>query len=561
MKLSKLLQYNQIIVQCHDNPDADAIASGFGVYTYLKMHGKNVRLVYGGRNVIRKSNLVMMVKELEIPIENVRHTSGEEPAELLVTVDCQYGEGNVTLYPAQHVAVIDHHRVSKALPKMHEVQSNLGACSTLIWNMLKAEGIDPNENEKLVTALYYGLFTDTGNLEEIYHEKDMELRDNAKYHVGLLTRLRNANISIEELETAGAALLRCDYNEQYRFAVVKAGPCDPNVLGLISDMVLEVDSIDVCVVFAIQPNGVKISIRSCDEKIKANELAAKLCRDIGSGGGHLVKAGGTLQMNLLTKEYEAYCRKIGTVPRMVWDETGSYERPSMSAIKSYLEYRMVEYFENREHIEAVIFDLDGTLLNTLYDLTDSVNWALEKYGQPTRSIEEVRAFVGNGLRNLMRRAVPNGEENPVFEDLFEFFREYYKSHCNIKTAPYEGIMELMKELKGRGIQMAIVSNKIDAGVKELNAIHFAEYVDVALGEREGIERKPAPDSVNEAIRLLGVNKENTVYVGDSDVDIQTAKNAEIRCVSVSWGFRDEAFLMEHGAGIMIDRPLELLEYL
>lgn len=561
MKLSKLLQYNQIIVQCHDNPDADAIASGFGVYTYLKMHGKNVRLVYGGRNVIRKSNLVMMVKELEIPIENVRHTSGEEPAELLVTVDCQYGEGNVTLYPAQHVAVIDHHRVSKALPKMHEVQSNLGACSTLIWNMLKAEGIDPNENEKLVTALYYGLFTDTGNLEEIYHEKDMELRDNAKYHTGLLTRLRNANISIEELETAGAALLRCDYNEQYRFAVVKAGPCDPNVLGLISDMVLEVDSIDVCVVFAIQPNGVKISIRSCDEKIKANELAAKLCRDIGSGGGHLVKAGGTLQMNLLTKEYEAYCRKIGTVPRMVWDETGSYERPSMSAIKSYLEYRMVEYFENREHIEAVIFDLDGTLLNTLYDLTDSVNWALEKYGQPTRSIEEVRAFVGNGLRNLMQRAVPNGEENPVFEDLFEFFREYYKSHCNIKTAPYEGIMELMKELKGRGIQMAIVSNKIDAGVKELNAIHFAEYVDVALGEREGIERKPAPDSVNEAIRLLGVNKENTVYVGDSDVDIQTAKNAEIRYVSVSWGFRDEAFLMEHGAGIMIDRPLELLEYL
>ena len=561
MKLSKLLQYNQIIVQCHDNPDADAIASGFGVYTYLKMHGKKVRLVYGGRNVIRKSNLVMMIKELEIPIENVRHTSGEEPAELLVTVDCQYGEGNVTLYPAQHVAVIDHHRVSKALPKMHEVQSNLGACSTLIWNMLKAEGIDPNENEKLVTALYYGLFTDTGNLEEIYHEKDMELRDNAKYHMGLLTRLRNANISIEELETAGAALLRCDYNEQYRFAVVKAGPCDPNVLGLISDMVLEVDSIDVCVVFAIQPNGVKISIRSCDEKIKANELAAKLCRDIGSGGGHLVKAGGTLQMNLLTKEYEAYCRKIGTVPRMVWDETGSYERPSMSAIKSYLEYRMVEYFENREHIEAVIFDLDGTLLNTLYYLTDSVNWALGKYGQPTRSIEEVRAFVGNGLRNLMRRAVANGEENPVFEDLFEFFREYYKSHCNIKTAPYEGIMELMKELKGRGIQMAIVSNKIDAGVKELNAIHFAEYVDVALGEREGIERKPAPDSVNEAIRLLGVNKENTVYVGDSDVDIQTAKNAEIRCVSVSWGFRDEAFLMEHGAGIMIDRPLELLEYL
>lgn len=561
MKLSKLLKYNQIIVQCHDNPDADAIASGYAIYTYLKEHGKDVRLVYGGRNVIRKSNLVMMIKELEIPIENVRHTSKEEPTELLITVDCQHGEGNVTHYPAETVAVIDHHRVSKKLPKLQEVQSNLGACSTLVWNMLKDEGMDPNENENLATALYYGLYTDTGRLEEIYHEKDMELRDNAKYNVGLITKLRNANISIEELETAGAALLRCDYNEQYRFAVVKAGPCDPNVLGLISDMVLEVDAIDVCVVFSVMPNAVKLSVRSCEESIKANELAAKLCMGIGSGGGHLVKAGGTIQMNLLTKEYEAYCRRIDTEPRMVLDETGGAERPSMSAIKSFLEDRMIEYFENKEQIEAVIFDLDGTLLNTLYDLTDSVNWALEKYGLPSRSMEEVRSFVGNGLRNLMLQAVPEGENNPVFESLFEFFREYYKTHCNIKTVPYEGIIELMKELKGRDIKMAIVSNKIDASVKELNSIHFSEYVEVAIGEREGIGRKPEPDSVLEALRLLGVDAEHAVYVGDSDVDIQTAKNADVRCISVSWGFRDEAFLMESGAGIMIDRPLELLEYL
>lgn len=561
MKLSKLLKYNKIIIQCHDNPDADAIASGYAVYTYLKAHDKEVRLVYGGRNVIRKSNLVMMVKELEIPIENIRETSKEVPAELLVTVDCQYGEGNVTLYPAEKVAVIDHHRVGKELPKLHEVQSNLGACSTLVWHMLKEEGFDPNENVNLATALYYGLYTDTGNLEEIYHVKDMELRDTAKYNSGLITKLRNANISIEELETAGAALLRCDYNEQYRFAVVKAGPCDPNVLGLISDMVLEVDSIDVCVVFAILSNGVKLSIRSCDENIKANELAAKICMGIGSGGGHQIKAGGTLQMRLLTKEYESYCRRIGTEPRMVLDESGSYERPSMSAIKSYLEHRLIQYFENRESIEAVIFDLDGTLLNTLYDLADSVNLALEKYGQPQRTLEEVRSFVGNGLRNLMRQAVPDGEENPIFEDIFAFFVDYYKAHCNVKTAPYEGVLELMKELKGRGIKMAIVSNKVDAGVKELNEIHFAEYIDVAIGEREGIGRKPEPDSVNEALHMLGVEKEHAVYVGDSDVDIQTAKNAEIRCISVSWGFREEAFLMENGAGIMIDRPLKLLEYL
>ncbi len=561
MRLRDLLNFNQIIVQCHDNPDADAIASGYAVYDYLKAHGKDVRLVYGGRNIIRKSNLVMMVKELEIPIENVRHTSKEVPAELLVTVDCQYGEGNVTLYPAENIAVIDHHRVSKKLPKLHEVQSSLGACSTLVWNMLQEEGLDPNANEKLATALYYGLYTDTGNLEEIYHENDMRLRDTAKYDTGLITKLRNANISIEELETAGAALLRCDYNEQYRFAVVKAGPCDPNVLGLISDMVLEVDAIDVCVVFSVLPNGVKLSVRSCEESIKANELATKICSGIGSGGGHHVKAGGTLQLDLLTKEYEAYCRKIDTEPRMILDETGTSERPSLSAIKSYLEYRMVEYFENREQIEAVIFDLDGTLLNTLYDLTDAVNWSLEKYGLPARSVEEVRSFVGNGLRNLMLKAVPNGEENPVFESLFDFFREYYKSHCNIKTAPYEGVKELMRELQGRGVKMAIVSNKIDAGVKELNEIHFSEFVEVAIGEREGIGRKPAPDSVNEALKILKVDKEHAVYVGDSDVDIQTAKNADLRSISVTWGFRDAAFLMENGAGIMIDRPLELLEYL
>ncbi len=561
MKLRELLKFNQIVVQCHDNPDADAIASGYAVYMYLKSKGKDVRLIYSGRNVIRKSNLVIMVKELDIPIEHVRNTEKENPAELLVTVDCQYGEGNVTLYPAQTVAVIDHHRVNRKMPKLSEIQSHLGACSTLLWNMLQNEGIDVNKDSKLATALYYGLFTDTSGLEVIYHEKDMELRDTAQFDSALITKLRNANISIEELETAGAALLRCDYNEQYHFAVVKAGPCDPNVLGLISDMVLEVDAIDVCLVFNVLPNGVKLSVRSCVEDIKANELAAKICMGMGSGGGHHVKAGGFLQMGLLAKEYESYCRKIGTEPRMELDETGILERPSMSAIKSYLEYRMVEYFDKRDEAEAVIFDLDGTLLNTLDDLADSVNVALERYHLPLCSLEEVQSFVGNGLRNLMIQAVEDGEKYPQFEELFAFFKEYYKNHCNIKTAPYEGVIELMRELKGRNIKMAIVSNKFDAGVKELNEKYFKEFTQAAIGEREGVRRKPAPDSVNEAVRILGVEKEHALYVGDSDVDILTAKNAEVRCISVTWGFRDEKFLMESGAGVMINRPLELLEYL
>lgn len=561
MRLRDLLEYNQIVVQCHDNPDADAIASGYGVYTYLKNHGKDVRLVYCGRNIIRKSNLVTMVRELEIPVEHVRNSEMEKTAELLVTVDCQYGEGNVSMYPAENVAVIDHHRVERKLPPLNRVESNFGACSTLVWSMLLEEGIDANTDEDLITALYYGLYTDTGYFDAIYQEKDILLKEQAAFDAGLITKLKNANISIEELETAGAALLRCDYNEQYRFAVVKAGPCDPNVLGLISDMVLEVDAIDVCVVFNLQPNGVKMSIRSCEEEISANELATKLCMGLGSGGGHDVKAGGFLQMGLLTKAYEAYCRRIDTEPRMEMDETGSAERPSMSAIKSLLEYRLIEYFDRRDDAEAVIFDLDGTLLDTLGDLTDAVNVALEKYSLPLRSMDEVRRFVGNGLRNLMTQAVEEGEEYPKFEELFEFFRTYYKNNCNHKTAPYDGVLELLKELKGRGIKMAIVSNKIDAGVKELNEKFFADYIDIAIGEREGIRRKPAPDSLDEVLRVLGVEKEHALYVGDSDVDIQTADNADVRCISVSWGFRDETFLMERGAGVIIERPLELLEYL
>lgn len=561
MRLKDLLEYDKIVIQCHDNPDADSIASGYGVYTYLRNCGKEVRLVYGGRNIIRKSNLVTMVRELKIPIEHVRHVEKEVPAELLITVDCQYGEGNVSLYPAKTVAVIDHHRVVREVPKLSRIDATLGSCSTLVWEMLREEGVDANRNKDLITALYYGLYADTVNFSGVYQEKDIQLKETAAFDSALITKLKNANISIEDLETAGAALLRCDYNEQYRFAVVKTGTCDPNVLGLISDMVLEVDVIDVCVVFNLQPNGVKLSIRSCEKHIFANDLANILCKGIGSGGGHDMKAGGFLQMGLLTTAYKEYCRCMAIEPRMELDEEGIMERPTMSAIKSLLEYRLITYFDKREHAEAVIFDLDGTLLDTLGDLTDAVNFALEKYGLPLRSLEEVRQFVGNGLRNLMTKAVEGGESHPRFEEVFAFFREYYKNNCNHKTAPYEGIMELLKELKGRGIKMAIVSNKIDAGVKELNEKFFAEYIDIAIGEREGIRRKPAPDSLQEVMRELGIAKEHVLYVGDSDVDIETAANADIRCISVSWGFRDEAFLIAHGAAVMIERPLELLAYL
>lgn len=212
-----------------------------------------------------------------------------------------------------------------------------------------------------------------------------------------------------------------------------------------------------------------------------------------------------------------------------------------------------------KQIDAAIFDLDGTLLDTLEDLKNAVNAALVQYHMPERSLEEVRRFVGNGIRTLMLRAVPEGEDNPDFEEAFAFFQSYYKAHCKQHTGPYEGILDVLKALSEKGIKMAIVSNKFDPAVKELNREHFGEYMQTAIGEMPGVERKPAPDMVHMALELLGVEKEHAVYVGDSDVDIQTARNAGLECICVTWGFRDAKFLKECGAKTLINKPWELLE--
>lgn len=209
---------------------------------------------------------------------------------------------------------------------------------------------------------------------------------------------------------------------------------------------------------------------------------------------------------------------------------------------------------------TVIFDLDGTLLDTLQDLADATNYALRKQGMPERTVEEVRQFVGNGVRLLMIRAIPGGEENPLFEETFALFKSYYGEHCNDHTRPYEGIMELLATLREKGYAVAIVSNKIDFAVKELSKLYFQGIVPVAIGEKEGIRRKPAPDTVFEALKELGRTKEEAVYVGDSDVDIETAQNAGMPCISVLWGFRDKAFLKAHGASHYAEKAEEILKY-
>ena len=206
-----------------------------------------------------------------------------------------------------------------------------------------------------------------------------------------------------------------------------------------------------------------------------------------------------------------------------------------------------------------IFDLDGTILNTLEDLADSTNYALKTCGYPERTMDEVRQFVGNGIRKLMERAVPEGTPVEEIDRVHETFTAHYKVHCADKTRPYDGIVELLQNLKKEGCKLAVVSNKADYGVQELCKQYFDGVFDFAVGEREGIRKKPAPDSVNEVLKTLGCSRDRAVYIGDSDVDIQTAANAQMDHIIVEWGFRDVPFLIAKGAKVLVEKPEEILE--
>lgn len=211
--------------------------------------------------------------------------------------------------------------------------------------------------------------------------------------------------------------------------------------------------------------------------------------------------------------------------------------------------------------KTYIFDLDGTLLSTLNDLASSTNYALRWAGMPERTIEEVRMFVGNGVKLLMERAIPEGVNNPKFEETYAKFREHYMEHNLDTTRPYDGVPELLHELKRRGKHLAIVSNKFYAATQDLAKHFFPDTIEVAIGERENIRKKPAPDTVLEALRQLNVSKEDAVYIGDSDVDIMTAKNCGLPCISVLWGFRNKDFLIEHGGSLFVEKPIEILSRL
>lgn len=209
--------------------------------------------------------------------------------------------------------------------------------------------------------------------------------------------------------------------------------------------------------------------------------------------------------------------------------------------------------------KLAIFDLDGTILNTLDDLHNSVNFSLEKYGFPLRTKAEIRNFLGNGALNLIKKSLPEDVDIDSVTAVYSDYIAHYQENCNNRTAPYDGIIDLLKELRRLGIATAVVSNKPDNTTKELCKLHFADLFDSVIGDRSGINKKPAPDSVIETMNAMNVSVDETIYIGDSEVDVLTAKNAGTDCIAVSWGFRDVDLLINSGAVKIADSPAQILD--
>lgn len=445
MKLQELDEFQEITIQCHDNPDADALGAGFALYSYFKSRGKNVRLIYSGRDEIHKSNLRLMIERLNIPIVYLPnevvdnyHVKG-----LLITVDCQYGAGNVTKLLADNVAIIDHHQIEIDDVQRSIIISDVASCSTIVWTLLKETDFDVNKNMNLATALYYGLLTDTNHFAEIHNPIDRDMQDTLIYNQSYITLFCNSNISLKELEVAGVAMLRHSFNEDYHFAVIKSQPCDANILGLISDFLLQVDQIHTCVVFNEVEGGFKLSVRSCVREVNASELAAFLTKDIGSGGGHYQKAGGFISRRL----YE--------------------EKNGNMHAEAYVNNRMIEYFE---YFDLVYPD------NYQADLD-----AMTKYQKKKMPIGYVKATdvlpVGTPI---MIRTLEGDEEMMIEDDLVLMIGiegEVYTNHMDKFLRSYEVLSQKYSysDCVLNNTYEPVLKNRIDG-----NKVLLSDYASVCV---------------------------------------------------------------------------------
>lgn len=360
--LNDLLDYDNIVIQCHDFPDADTLASGYALYWFLNGKNKNVRLIYSGTREITKPNLLLMLSFFNIPVEYVKSGELGFVPELLVTVDCVDGQKNVTHFDAVAHMAIDHHESVMDDNENNDIRPGYGSCSTIMSVLLREAGCDYNDDIKVASALYYGLFTDTSGLSEIVNPNDKDLRDEAKFNQSNMMCLINSNISKEEMTIVSKTLLDIDYGEEnsQQYAVASAEQCDPNVLGFINDLILQVQDVKISVVWCYVANGVKISVRSCTNEIKANELAKEICRDFDpkAGGGHSKKAGGFINSRIyeeigpgnisayIEKKIKKHCSEYSIIHSMDYsfdkEEFSEYEKKFVK--KGYIP--SCELFEN-----------------------------------------------------------------------------------------------------------------------------------------------------------------------------------------------------------------------
>lgn len=449
MKLSDLMKYNPITIQCHDNPDADAIASGYALYSFFGQQGKDVKLIYSGRNEIQKSNLCLMLDHLKIPLEYigrpdelVKDAPEQKLPGLLITVDCQYGAGNVTKIPAENVAIIDHHQVEIRDVEMNEINPQLGSCSTLVWNMLREEGFQITDS-KLGTALYYGLYTDTNQFAEIFNPLDMDMREAVPCERSLVQLFRNSNLSLHELEIAGVAMIRHIYNDDYGYAIIKSQPCDPNILGLISDFLLQVAEVYTCVVYNELKDGYKFSVRSCVKEVQANELAAFLAEGVGSGGGHHEKAGGFISKTLYEEAY-----------------------PTLHS-EAFFSERLNDYFDNCQIIVAKEYEIDTANMKSYVKKKMPLGFVQATDVLPTGTPITIRTLEGDIdmvvepdliiMIGIKGEVYPNRKSK--FEKTYEITDEpYTTADCAVKT-----------------VYQPTIHNRTDGSV-----LHLADYAKVCI---------------------------------------------------------------------------------
>lgn len=453
--LSSMLAYDAVVLQCHDNPDPDTVGSAFALLRFFSAHGVPSTILYGGYREISKPNMVRLIDTLRIPIRfvakevtDVRDVWPKAMRPLLITVDCQAGSSNVSRIACEECCVIDHHFMDGGQSVRYAiVNPYLGSCATLVWMLLCAAGFDLKDHPDISTALYYGLYTDTNSLSEIHHPVDLDMLDSLVFDEELIRQLKNNNITRDELKTVSRALRGAEYLVAHRLALTQAEPCDPNILGLINDLVRQVEGVDVCVSYCPYHDGIKLSIRSNSiRSVMANELSAFLTRGLGRGGGTMDKAGGFFRLPrgatsaraMLTERLEAYFVDTEVLT------AGAY-RPTEKEMRRYRKRKQMTGYVVLEEVCP-----RGTRVIVRTALGD-VSYAVG---------EESYLLVGSGgdVRPIQRDAfakcyVPT-EETFVFAPEQAAVGAFYAP--TIRETTYGGVMDLLPHVRACHPQEDIV---------------------------------------------------------------------------------------------------------